>query len=66
MTVHVVNRKTYTGKDAHYVGRPSPLGNPFTVKQHGHGVAIDLYKDWLNLQYSTNNRTVINELNRLA
>ena len=65
-TVHVVNRKTYTGKGGHYIGRPSPLGNPFTVKQHGHGTAIDLFKDWLNIQWVTNNQPVIRELLRLA
>ena len=66
LIVHVVHCKKYEGDDAIYVGRPSPLGNPFTVKQHGHGTAIDLYKQWLNLQYSTNNRRVIDELDRLA
>ena len=65
LVVNVVNRKTYTGKDAHYVGRPSVLGNPFSVRQHGQGVCIDMYKEWLNLQWSTNNQVVIGELTRL-
>ena len=66
MVVTVVNRRDYTGKDAHYVGRPTVLGNPFTVKQHGHGVCIEMYKNWLNLQYFTNNQAVIRELMKLA
>jgi hypothetical protein len=28
----VVNRHTYQGKDAVYVGRPSPLGNPYRIE----------------------------------
>lgn len=65
--VTVVNRRTYTGKDAHYVGRPTVLGNPFTAKQHGgRDNAIAKYKAWLNLQWTTNNEVVINELMHLA
>lgn len=33
-----------------YVGRPSILGNPFTVRDYGHGVAIDMYRTWLESQ----------------
>jgi len=64
-TVNVVHCKK-TKEPAEYVGRPSPLGNPFTVKEHGRGTAIDLYKDWLNLQYANGNTHVINEIERLA
>ena len=66
LEVHVVNRKTYTGKDAIYVGRPSVLGNPFTVRQHGEGVCIEKYKDWLNIQWMTGNQVVKAEINRLT
>lgn len=66
MQVNVVHCKKYKGGDDHYVGRPTPLGNPFTVKEHGHGVCIEMYKNWLNLQYSTNNQVVIRELMTLA
>ena len=62
----IVNRKEYTGKVGVYIGRPSVLGNPFSVKQHGRGDALELYKQWLNLQWKTNNRPVIDELFRLA
>jgi hypothetical protein len=64
--VQVVNRRTYTGKDAHYVGRPTILGNPFSAKQHGQEEAISKYKDWLNLQWTTNNEKVIDALMYLA
>jgi len=47
MKVEVVNKRSYTGNDAHYVGRPTVLGNPFTVKEYGHNVCIDMYKVWL-------------------
>ena len=67
LEVIVVNRKTYQGKDAHYVGRPTVLGNPFSAKQHGgRDHAIAKYKDWLNLQWSTNNIPVREEMKRLA
>ena len=67
LTVIIVNRKTYQGKDAHYVGRPTILGNPFSAKQHGgRDNAIAKYKAWLNLQWSTGNQPVIDELMYLA
>ena len=47
MTPEVVHCKKYTGSFT-YVGRPSKWGNPFTVKEHGHGVAIKMFYDWLH------------------
>lgn len=44
--------KIMTGKvgrdEGIYVGRPSPLGNPFTVEEHGREVAIIFYRTWLS------------------
>ena len=33
-----------------FIGRPSKWGNPFTVKEHGRGVAIELHKEWIKEQ----------------
>lgn len=33
-----------------FIGRPSKWGNPFTVREHGRGIAIQLYKEWLKTQ----------------
>jgi len=66
LTVEVVNQTEYEGADAIYVGRPSALSNPFSIKQHGRDQAMKLYKQWLNLQYLTENRRVINVLKSLV
>lgn len=46
----VVNRHWYhkTGlpERSRYIGRGTPLGNPFTVAEHGMA-ALDLYRRWL-------------------
>lgn len=48
-----------------YVGRGSPLGNPFTVEEYGRGNAIGKYKEYLMIQIGNKNPTIINELNRI-
>lgn len=40
-----------------YIGRPSKWGNPFTVKEHGYGVAIELHKEWIKEQIRTGKLT---------
>jgi hypothetical protein len=45
MAITIVNK--HTTDEGIYVGRPTALGNPFTVKEHGHGKAINLYSEWL-------------------
>ena len=47
--IHVLNKRHENAYACEivYVGRPSVLGNPFTVKEHGHGNAIKLYRKWL-------------------
>lgn len=55
--IQVVNRHTYKG-DGIYIGRPSPLGNPFARFDYAHvkfkvgsrREAIDAYEDWLDEQ----------------
>ena len=56
--IEIVNKKTYKGHDAVYVGRGSPLGNPYSHKpgtmanfQVGsRDEAIAKYKRWLCYQ----------------
>jgi len=67
LIVNIVNRRTTEDNSAVYVGRPTPLGNPFTAQQEGsREVAIAKYKQWLNLQWTTLNRRVTDELKVLA
>lgn len=47
----VVNRHHYRGKEIprpwRYIGRGSPLGNPFAVAEHGASAALEKYRRWL-------------------
>ena len=65
--ITVVNKRlAYEIKgEAIYVGRPSILGNPFTVQDYGHGHAIAVFRKWLwkQMQSNTEQRR---ELVRLA
>jgi len=54
--IRVVNKKTYGDGDGVYVGRPSPLGNPFTHLQGSkcaefkvatRDEAVEKYQGWL-------------------
>ena len=50
MVISVVHTKTMTTSAAHevYIGRPSPLGNPFVLYKHGdRDCVIELYRVWL-------------------
>ena len=65
--ISVVNRRNayeITGT-AIYVGRPSILGNPFTVMDYGHGNAIAVFRKWLWKQMQSETEQLI-ELKRLA
>jgi len=45
--VIIKNKRTYKGPGV-YIGRPSPLGNPFIVGKNGtRAVVIERYKHWL-------------------
>jgi hypothetical protein len=45
--ITIENKKIYTG-DGFYIGRPSPLGNPFPVDKHNsRSVVIEKYRGWL-------------------
>lgn len=69
MIINILNKRNKSeleGKDTDYVGRPSPLGNPFTAKQEGsRDKAVEKYRFWLNIQWKSGNPQVVNEINRL-
>lgn len=49
--VRVMNKRTYSG-DGHYVGRPSPLGNPFTMRgEHERLDVCKRYATWLKAEF---------------
>ena len=64
-TVVVVNVKDRHPK-AEYIGRPSPLGNPFPMKGEGtRNQVIEQYKAWLKKKIADKDPAVIQELYRL-
>jgi hypothetical protein len=65
LKIHIANRRNT--KEGEYVGRPSPLGNPWRAGADlTRDEAIARYKVWLNIQWKTQNHKVRDELNRLA
>jgi hypothetical protein len=50
--ITVVNRRTITAQPGdHYIGRPSPLGNPFVLGRDGtRAQVIARYRTWLQAQ----------------
>ena len=55
--IHIKNKKVYDG-DGFYVGRPSPLGNPFAIDaKTPRAKAIEQYREWLVEMLKTNNPT---------
>jgi hypothetical protein len=62
--IRVTNRKT--GGDGEYVGRPSPLGNPFVLGKDGdRETVVAKYLEWLRAEWKKNG-PVKAELLRLA
>lgn len=63
--IRIENKKTYRGEGV-YIGRPSPLGNPFKIGQHGtREEVVQRYKAWLWRQIQLRGE-VYEELKRLA
>lgn len=61
----IVNK--HHGKSGEYIGRGSPLGNPFVIGKHGtREQVIAKYKNWLLEQIDKGNPVVLDELNRLG
>ena len=66
--LQVVNR---TGKTIHgsaeYIGRPSPLGNPFKVGPCTRDEAVEMYRQWLRHEWTLGEHSPARrELIRLA
>jgi len=63
MAITVVKKWT---PGAEYIGRPSPLGNPFPMQNESQRDEVcDKYKAWFDKQVKDNNPIVMNELRRL-
>ncbi len=63
--IRIENKKTYRGEGV-YIGRPSLLGNPFKIGQHGtREEVVQRYKAWLWRQIQLRGE-VYEELKRLA
>lgn len=61
----IVNK--HHGKSGEYIGRGSPLGNPFVIGKDGsREQVIAKYRVWLNEQLMRKNPVVLDELNRLG
>lgn len=72
--IKIVNNHHLCLEENEYIGRGSPLGNPFshmedTKAQHKVGTreeAIEKYAQWLLEQLQAGNQEIINEMDRLA
>ena len=61
----IVNK--HHGKSGEYIGRGSPLGNPFVIGKDGsREQVIAKYRVWINEQIMRKNPVVLDELNRLG
>lgn len=61
----IVNK--HHNKTGEYIGRGSPLGNPFPIgEKYTRQLAIAKYAIWLQEQIDSMNPAVIDELNRLG
>ena len=65
--ITVQNKRTVTAK-GEYIGRPSPLGNPFMIGRDGsRPEVIAKYREWLHPQLDESKPSpVLNEMNRLT
>lgn len=68
MVYHVHIKNKHHGYSAgEYIGRGSPLGNPFVIGEDGtREEVIAKYKTYLQVQVQIGNALIINELDRLA
>lgn len=61
----IVNKKTST-IHGEYIGRPSPLGNPFSLEHSTREKAIELSRVWLRQEWKRKGSPAQAELLRLA
>jgi hypothetical protein len=63
--ISVKNRKNYKGP-GEYIGRPSPLGNPFKITPNfSREDVIFRYRKWIYEAIKNKDEKVVNELKRL-
>jgi hypothetical protein len=62
--ITVENKRNYSGQGV-YIGRPSVLGNPFSVQQYGREQCIEKYRAWLKSEYAKHGK-VYAEIQRLV
>lgn len=48
--IQIMNKRVYKGPGI-YVGRPSPLGNPYPIGPHSRGECIELYEKLLRTAF---------------
>ena len=66
MVAILVLNKRNAGTRGEYVGRPSPLGNPFKLEcESNRDAVIARYEVWLRERIAARDRRVCDELNRL-
>ena len=64
MAILVVNKRY--GEKGVYIGRPSPLGNPFVIGEDGtRAEVIKKYKNWIDAGLAAGDPRIVNELYRL-
>ena len=60
-----VGRRSELGST--YIGRPTPLGNPFELKQESdRDIICDMYDAWFKKQVELGNKALLAELYKLA
>lgn len=65
--VRIVVGKVRRGRRGEYVGRPTPLGNPFRLEEESEREkVVGLYRKWLEGRLAEREPAVIGELERLA
>lgn len=64
--VAMIRIKHVNESDGIYIGRPTPLGNPFKIGVHGNRTeCIYLYKKYIFAKIRDKDYIIINEMNRL-
>lgn len=64
--IQVIN-KHHGDQGGEYIGRGSPLGNPWPIEgANTRDVVIEKYRDWLNQKIEACGPVVCDELNRLV
>jgi hypothetical protein len=66
--MQIVNKRNHTPTPSDvYVGRPSPLGNPFVIGKHGNrDRVVELYGRWLHSRIKEHDPEVTQALEALT